>query len=86
MEICKNLEKTKDAINVISLFPMSIYKMAELISLKTAGARYGLEIAQPNQEVAKAFDEQIIDLIWMKKKTDANRPRWGSSGKARTSF
>ena len=48
---------------MISTSPVSTKKKAELISLKTAGARYGLEITQPSNEVAKAFDNQLMYII-----------------------
>ena len=59
----KRLEKTKNMINISSLLPTTIDKKAELISLKTAGARYGLEITQPSPKVAKQIDEQVLDVI-----------------------
>ena len=48
---------------MIGTLPVPVEKKAELISLKTAGARYGLEITQPSEEVAKAFDKQIMKVI-----------------------
>ena len=57
------LEKTKDVITMIDKLPIPFEKKAELISLKTAGARYGLEITQPSNDAAKAFDTQIRKVI-----------------------
>ena len=57
------LKKVKDSITMIGTLPVPVEKKAELISLKTAGARYGLEITQPSEEVAKAFDKQIMKVI-----------------------
>ena len=57
------LKKVKDVITMIGTLPVPVEKKAELISLKTAGARYGLEITQPSEEVAKAFDKQIMKVI-----------------------
>ena len=48
---------------MIRTLPVSINKTAELISLTTAEARYGIEITQPSNEVAKTFDTQIMDII-----------------------
>ena len=59
----KRLEKTKDAITMISMLPISVEQKTALISLKIAGARYGLEITQPDEKVAKAFDEQIMGVV-----------------------
>ena len=59
----KRLEKAKGVITMISMLPISVWEKAELVSLKTAGARYGLESTQPNPKMAKAFDEQIMDVI-----------------------
>ena len=57
------LKKVKDVITMIGTLPVPVEKKAELISLKTAGARYELEITQPSEEVAKAFDKQIMKVI-----------------------
>jgi hypothetical protein len=48
---------------MIDTLPVLVEKQATLISLKTAGARYGLEIKQPSEEVTKAFDNQIMKVI-----------------------
>ena len=40
----KRLKKLKDDITMIDALPVPVEKKAELISLKTAGARYELEI------------------------------------------
>ena len=45
------------------MLPTTIEKQAERIALKTAGARYGLEVAQPNPKVGKVFDDQILEVI-----------------------
>ena len=55
-------------VNVISMLQIFVDKKVELISLKIAGARHGREITQPNPKVAKAFDEQIMDVICGKQK------------------
>ena len=59
----KRLKKLKDVITMIDALPVSVEKKAGLISLKTAGARYGLEITQPSDEVTKVFDKQIMRVI-----------------------
>ena len=48
---------------MIDTLPVPVETNAELISLKTAGARYGLEITKPSKEVARAFDRQIMKVI-----------------------
>ena len=57
----EGLTKNKDVATMIDMLQISGEKKAELISLKTAVARYGLEITKPNPKVAKALDEQIMD-------------------------
>ena len=59
----KRLKKLTDVITMIDALPVPVEKKAELISLKTAGVRYGLEIKQPSDEVTKAFDKQIMKVI-----------------------
>ena len=59
----KRREKTKDVISMISMLQIPVENEAELVCLKTAGARYGLEITQPCSEVAKAFDARIMNVI-----------------------
>ena len=72
----RRLDTTDDVITTISVLPISVQTMAEVISLKTAIARYGLEIIQPNPRVAKAFDEQITDVLVAIKRTDASKRPW----------
>ena len=57
------LKKFKDGITMIDTLPVPFEKKAELISLKSAGAGYGLEITKPSKEVAKAFDKQNSDKV-----------------------
>ena len=59
----KRLKKLKDVITMIDMLKIPVEKKAELISRKTAGARYGLEITQPSIEIAKAFDKQIMGVL-----------------------
>lgn len=40
--------------------PITLEEKAKLISLKTAGARYGLEIEEPSPECAHSFDQQVL--------------------------
>ena len=61
-------------INIISTLPVTIDKKAELISFKTAGARYGLEITQSHPKVASKCDEQILDVIGCIKKNKCKQP------------
>ena len=59
----KRFDNKQNMINIISMLPTTIDKKAKLISLKTAGARYGLEITQPSPKVANKIDEQVLDVI-----------------------
>ena len=59
----KRMKKLKDDITRIDALPVPVEKKAELISLKMAGARYGLELAQRSDEVTKAFDKQSMKVI-----------------------
>ena len=55
-------EATKHLLPIAKL-PVPLEEKAELIALKTAGARYGLEIAEPTPAVAHAFDQQVLRVL-----------------------
>ena len=70
---------------MIDKLPISVKKKTELMSLKTIGAGYGLEITQPSKEATKAFDNQIVNVIGGQEKEDVGKPHVPYCGPVTTS-
>jgi hypothetical protein len=48
-------EKAAERIGPIRMLPIALEQKAKLIALRTAGARFGIEITQPSAGASSAF-------------------------------
>ena len=57
------VEKAAECISLVAKVPIPLHKKANLLSVKTAGARYGLELAEPSDHVCSNFDQRVLGLL-----------------------
>ena len=53
----------EETIAAVARLPLPLEKKAHLASMKTAGARYGLDVDEPSPAVATAFDQKMLALL-----------------------
>ena len=56
------IDAGRDILAIVKL-PIPLEEKAGLIALKTAGARYGLEIEEPTESVSHDFDQAVLQAL-----------------------
>ena len=56
----KRVDTASKEIDRIKKLPINLDAKANLISLKTAGARYGIELTPPSKEAERHFDQKVL--------------------------
>ena len=59
----KRVLEAQAEIHPIAKLPVPLEEKATLLSLKTAGARYGLELEEPSAQVAHDFDQCVLQTL-----------------------